>query len=414
MKIKARSLIYWQIYIVLFMGLFISEFHFPNAIKYLTDVICVVLFFMCFSRIQKKILKTKMKYSISIIVVFLLYCIINAIMNGTSMLLLVWAIRVTFRFYIFFMCCLVVLKKEDVGNILKKLEIIYIINFVIILFQHFIQGYSQDFLGGIFGTEQGCNGQLNLFMIMVLGLQVIKYFEKKIKLYRLIEFLTIAFVIAAFSELKIVYIEVILLLVVAICIYKPSGKTFLAIGIFSIGMVIGMIILRKVFPESYAFFFDQNEINRYLSASWISGIQVTRTTGINVINKYFFKESIVKKIFGLGFGQCEISAFFTSEFASKYASTSYRQFTFAMQYLETGLLGLILYVLFFVSVFITTIKTKISKGYSYLKKYICILGPLIIINIWYNDSCKTEVSYVLFLLLSFVGVIIKEERINVQ
>ena len=85
-----------------------------------------------------------------------------------------------------------------------------------------------------------------------------------------------------------------------------------------------------------------------------------------------------------------------------------------MQYLETGLLGLILYVLFFVSVFITTIKTKISKGYSYFKKYICILGPLIIINIWYNDSCKTEVSYVLFLLLSFVGVIIKEERINVQ
>ena len=410
MKLKAKNLIYAQIYIALFSGVLISEFHFPSTIKYISDIICVILLFMCFGSIQKKILSTKMKYPVSIIILLLIYCIINSIANETSMLLMLWAIRVTFRFYVFFICCLVVLKREDIVNILEKFEIIYFINFAVILFQYFFQGYKQDFLGGIFGIEQGCNGQLNLFIIMVLSLEVIWYLEKRIKLHKLIEFLAIAFLIAALSELKVFYIEIILIVIIATCIYKPSRKTFLTVGMFIIGVIGGLLILRKVFPESYAFFFDQKEINRYLSAAWINGIQVTRTTGIEVINKYFFQNNIMRKIFGLGFGKCEVSAFFSSEFANRYANTSYRQFTFAMQYLETGFVGLLIYVSFFISVLISIMRTKIVKDYGYLKKYICVLIPLAIINIWYNDSCKTEVAYVLFFLLSSVGVIVREER----
>ena len=49
-------------------------------------------------------------------------------------------------------------------EIIPKLKKIYIINFFICLLE-FGLGYSGDNIGGIFGTQSGCNGYLNLFLI---------------------------------------------------------------------------------------------------------------------------------------------------------------------------------------------------------------------------------------------------------
>lgn len=410
MKLRAKDLIYAQLYIVLCIGVLVSEFHLPSAVKYSTDIVCLITFFMCLSSIPKIIQRAKMLLPTILALILLAYCILNAILNGTPLILVLWAVRVSFRFIAFFLCCIVALERKDLPKIINIIEKAYIINFIVILFQYFVQGYNQDYLGGIFGIEQGCNGQLNLFIVLVLSLQVIKYFEKKTNLYVLPLFITFAFIIAALSELKVVYLEIVIILLLAVCLYKPSWKMFITVGIFSLGLIVGMITLKNVFPKSYDFFFDQEEMENYLSASWIKGVQVTRTTGFDVINNYFFQNDVLKKIIGLGFGKCEVSTFFSSDFADRYSNTSYRQFTFAMQYLETGAVGLMLYIFFFISILLKSATLKLSAGYSYLKKYLSILVPLIIINIWYNDSCKTEVAYLLFCLLSFVGVVTKEEK----
>ena len=315
MKLRAKDLIYAQLYIVLYIGVLISEFHLPSAVKYSTDIVCLITFFMCLSSIPKMIQRAKMVPPTILALILLAYCILNAILNGTPLILVLWAVRVSFRFIAFFLCCIVALERKDLPKIINIIEKAYIINFIVILFQYFVQGYNQDYLGGIFGTEQGCNGQLNLFIVLVLSLQVIKYFEKKTNLYVLSLFITFAFIIAALSELKVVYLELVIILLLAVCLYKPSWKMFITVGIFSLGLIVGMITLKNVFPKSYDFFFDQEEMRNYLSASWIKGVQVTRITGFDVINNYFFQNDVLKKIIGLGFGKCEVSTFFSSDFA---------------------------------------------------------------------------------------------------
>lgn len=410
MKIKIKSLIYIQIYLVLFMGILTTQFHFPTSLKYVIDFINIILFIGSWNGIKHRLMKTRMKQSIVMIAVFFLFCSLTALLNGVNVLLFLWAVRVTFRFFMFYICCIVVLSKNDITKIFKQLEIIYCINFVIILIQNIIFGYSQDFLGGIFGVEQGCNGQLNVFVILILGYELTKYFDKKIKINKLMFFVLTAFVIAAVSELKVIFIEVVVLFAMALLLDKPSLKTFSVIIALVIGIIIGLNVLKIVFPESYKFFFDENAINNYLTASWIKGIQVTRLTGFKVINNYFFRNNFFRKIFGFGFGSCESSAFFSSEFAQKYSYTAYRQFSFAMEYLETGIVGLILYISCFISILICIARAKISTINLWMKKYAYIIFPQIILLIWYNDSIKTEVGYLVLLVFSMVGIVKRQEN----
>lgn len=60
----------------------------------------------------------------------------------------------------------------------SKTKKIYIINFFICLVE-FGLGYSGDNIGGIFGTQSGCNGYLNLFLIVVSAIYVTEYLEKR-------------------------------------------------------------------------------------------------------------------------------------------------------------------------------------------------------------------------------------------
>ena len=396
--IKTKVLIYIQLFLVLFMGVGVSLFHLPNSIKYVTDVITVLLFALTVPLYKEKLKNIKNKKGFYAIAIFSTYCLINMIIGGAGIVLSIWAIRVTFRFIIFFVSCVCLLDNDDLKKILKILENVYIINFFIILFQFFVQGYRQDFLGGIFGVEKGCNGSLNLFVVILLCYEFYKFFSKQSSIGRIMIYCAIAFIIAALAELKFLYIEILIILTISVFTNKISIKTILITVLAILGFIVGMFLLQKYFPYAFAVFKDRETISNYLSASWSETLQVTRTTGITVINKYFIEDSMMNKIFGLGLGNCEISSFFSSDFATKYFSTNYRQFTFSMQYLETGIVGLMLYL----GIYIAFYKDANSNETMLNNKFYLTLIILIFFNVWYNDSCKTEIAYILYLLLSTI------------
>lgn len=91
---------------------------------------------------------------------------------------------------------------SDVLEIIPKLKKIYIINFFICLVE-FGLGYSGDNIGGIFGTQSGCNGYLNLFLIVVSAIYVTEYLEKKIGLMRIMLAIVSCFFLMAIAELKV-------------------------------------------------------------------------------------------------------------------------------------------------------------------------------------------------------------------
>ena len=163
-----KYLVYFQIFYVLFYNLLISMLGFPSSISYLTDLVTAVLFVLAFKKISKTFKKINYFAVITLIFMYISYLVVVDISNLVSPMLVFWAFRNNFRLIVFFICCVCFLDKEDINKIMKMLYKVSWINFAFVLIQHFVFGYSQDNLGGIFGTLVGCNGGLNLYCCIIL------------------------------------------------------------------------------------------------------------------------------------------------------------------------------------------------------------------------------------------------------
>lgn len=406
MKINAKKLIFLQLYIVLFEGILIDQFGLPTSIKYLTDVVNIGIIFLSYDAIRRNINKTHLRIPMGIIMIYSGYLIFSSILGSFSsgIILGVWGLRNVLRFYIFFFSCMSVLNLNDIERIFQLLKKIYIVNFIIILIQHFLWGYSMDFLGGIFGVAQGCNGPLNIFIIVVIILVFVDYFNGKAKLGILLFYLVTAFYIAGLTELKVVYFEIVFIVVVFALIRKPSLKTVLVIVGMIIGMIVGLNVLEKLFPEAYLVVVNFNNLDKYLSASWFGHLEVTRLTAFEVINEQFFKDSFIKYLFGYGLGACDWTSFAISDFASKYSMMNYKSFTFSMKYLETGFIGLILYGSVFVSLFVSALFKRRVHKLTEIEQLLIVLLPNIMFMIWYNESTTVEIAYMMYLILAALGI----------
>ncbi|WP_288230182.1 hypothetical protein [uncultured Faecalicoccus sp.] len=405
MRIKIKNILIGIIYYVCVMLFLIDELHMPSTLKYVPDVLLICVFL--YTVFKYKSIKTKpVNRGISILfIAFLLYSFVSSLVGMVGFKLFVWAFRCTFRFYVFYYLCIRYLQISDVEKVFLNLEKLYLVNMIVLLYQFFVKGLRLDFLGGLFGSTYGCNGYLNVFLIIMLIYVVNQYFHKKATIGKLGFYLVSSLTIVGMAEIKFFYIEVVAVILIALVVNKPTVKTISFAIIAAIGLIIGLEVLRRVFPDSYLLLFDQDSINNYLAAGWAHGKQIGRTTAIGFINDNFFNNQFIKKIFGLGFGNCEFSNFFESDFARMYKYTNYRNYTFAMQYLETGMVGLVLYVSFFISIFMYALGKKYDDEKLIWVTYVKILIPLVLMLIWYSDACKSEPAYLIFFALAVFGVV---------
>ena len=406
MKLNAKKLIFLQLYIVLFEGILIDQLGVPVSIKYLSDIVNIGIIILSYNEIRRKINHAHLGMTVGVITIYSVYLIFSAILGGfsSSIILGVWGLRNVLRFLTFFISCMCVLNLNDIEKVFNFLKKLYIINFIIILIQHFVWGYSMDFMGGIFGVTQGCNGPLNMFLVVVITLVFVDYFNGRTKIIVLLMYVISAFYIAGLAELKVAYFEIVFIVALFALIRRPSYKTVLVIVGLVIGMIVGLNLLEKLFPEAYLVVVNFNNLDRYLSASWFGHLEVTRLTAFEVINDHFFKGSFLKHLFGYGLGACDWTSFAISDFASHYSSMNYKSFSFAMKYLETGYTGLILYVSIFVSLLISTVFKRKTKRMTAIEQILIVLLPNIIFMIWYNESTTVEIAYVMYFVLAALGV----------
>lgn len=410
MKLKIKSLIYFQIYFVMICRFLTSVLHFPQFIKYVPDVIAVILMMTMFIYDTPQKIRTKQRFTLNCLIFILFtYSICTSIFNAVPLMFVIWAIRVTFRFYIFYIACTKYLKMDDVEKIFSSFEKIFIINGILVLYQFLVAGYEGDYLGGIFGIETGCNGYMNVFFVIMLIYEMNSYYNKKIGATKFAFYIISMLAMAGISELKIFYVETVIAFLGLLLVNKPSKRTVKFLIICVVGLIVGLNVIKNVFPEAYLILFDLDEISKYLSASWSGGSEVARTTAIPFINRKFMNNSIIRELFGLGFGNCEMSSFFETPFAEKFANTNYRNFSFAMQYLETGLIGLILYASFFVVLLIDVIKGKCNEKTQVWKNFLIVYIILIGLNVWYNDTCKSDCAYLIYFCLAIFTIYQKDK-----
>lgn len=417
-----KKIIYIILYITLFSSLLIEIIPSFSILRYIPDFLII---FSIFFSLKKKKKHTKTHLINFFIINYLIIVILSAILNTVKITLFFWALRNSFRFIFFFYLCKENLNIEDIRRIINELYKIHYFNFILVLIQYFIFKYKGDYLGGIFGTSQGCNGFMNIFLIITTSLAISKFLslkkDSKKNFNTGLNFIFIvitSILISAMSELKVFFLELLLILLVCFCSYKFSIKKLVIIFFIILIGIMGIRITIKLFPNFEKFFSSITEIMKYSNSTGDNNRYIIgRSSFYYQINKNFFNNSNIKQIIGNGFGSAEMSsnfAFLNSDFYNAYSSYEYRNLSSAMIYIETGLTGLISYIFIYISIIFYTILSsrRIKKSDCYILKSIVIISILLIFNIFYNSTSRRDISYLSFLLLSFSPIIISYKEMN--
>lgn len=410
---KPKQFIYLLLLLVCISLFLITEFGLPTLILQFTDLILCLIFFYILIYNINRFCYFKFNLIVISIVVFFLYCVLSSFVTGVPFLQAFWSFRMTFRFYIFYYCCICLLSRDDGVVILRMFEALYFINIGLVLFEYYIQGKDGDYIGGIFGILQGANGYMNIYLVVMLIYEISKYFHYQQSLRMLTLYFIIALSIAVFAEMKFLYVEILAIIIFSIFFLSPTKRSLIFLIISTVLFLLGLQALKIFLPKSYQVLMGDGR-DDYLAAAYTGGREMGRTNAISVIDNSFFSSQsihnnygvgygnfILNKLFGFGFGSTEPSKLTESLFSNRYSYTSYSTFEFSDKYIELGFVGLFLYVLIFIIMFAYTFKYRPDKICDNLLEIQIVrtLIPLVFMNIWYGNL-RTEASYILFFFLA--------------
>ena len=415
-KIERRTQPEWALTIILFItmfnGFFINVLHVPSAIKYAIDAALVFLFVLAVSNLHKgSVYLPKEVCSVLVwVAAFFVLTIAVYLCNFQSPLYYLWGLRNNFRFYLLFFFVILFFSRKSVSWLLKFIDVFFWSNAVMCLIQFLFFGLKGDFLGGFFGTEKGCNGYLNIFLVVFSVKAVIFYLNKKENLTLFAAKASVSLLVATLAEIKFFYAEFLIILALGIIINDFSFRTVLLILVGAAAVTVSVWILGMLFPNfaeaiSLSYFLESS-----LSGGYASAEQLNRLTVIPLLSKEILT-TIPQRLFGLGLGNCELAnfEFLKTPFYYEFGYLRYYWFSTAFLFLETGLLGLMFFFGFFIilifSLFFIMKKNKENKINCQMAIITAVL--CIIIGV-YNSSLRNESGFLMYFILALPFIAQKE------
>lgn len=375
---------------------------FPEAIKYLCDVAWLCLAVLVF--MQRRPQCTGIRAATAWVILFLLYTAVVYLIQYQSVFYYLWGFRNNFRFYVMFLAAAMFLREEDAEEAYRIFDKLFWVNFAVSLIQYFFLGIDGDTLGGIFGTEHGCNGYTTVFHSIVITATVIRYLEGREKTWQCLTKCAAALCISALAELKFFFVIYIMIVVLGLLFTKFSWRQLLLILGGTLGLVVGAALLSSLFSGSMKWFtlewfYSSATSDKGYSASG----DLNRLTAIPMINELWLKNT-ASRIFGLGLGNCEASGFaiVNTPFYERYGDMHYTWLSYAMMYLECGWIGLVFYYGFFALIYLQVQKIEKScsedgKTYCRIARIMAILCAVIAV---YNSSLRAEAGYMAYFVMA--------------
>lgn len=411
---KKKIMIYIQVIYVCFMLWIRDVVGFPSAIVYLTDVIMISIIFFQFQDIIKGLKNSSINVQLWIFGMIFGVMVLSSIINLVYPSMFMWGLRNNIRFFLFFFLCVALLSKRDIEKFINMLKKFFWLNVLMMTFQYFVQGYRDDYLGGFFGVSSGCNAYVCVMISLITVIILAEFNSSKILIGKVFMYCIACMYIATLSELKIYFLEFVLIVFVqllyTILCTKPSAKT---VGIcIAMGIIIatGLLLIKKYNPAILNIFLDSDAREYYLSGNgYTNSGDLNRFSAIQKLYAKFFKGDELHTLLGFGVGNCDTSkfSFLQSEFFKKYEYLHYRWFTHAWVFLEQGSIGLILLVAFFLSILIFVVRTRKKRELLYNLIGISFI-PTCLIGIIYNNALELETLYIISLACSIPFVVRKK------
>lgn len=412
MKISIRNIIKFIIYYSIIMCTLVAEFNFPSSIYYINDLLMIVLFVYILRRnIISTFNRIQFKFFNIWLVVLLLVVIIGVVVNYVPIKLVLWGGRNTFRGLIFFISCIIFFKNDDVYKVLNTFVKFQILNTILACYQFFILGLKQDMLGGIFGHGNG--NALCIFSCIICCYTLLVYLNKGEKLKETLFCFISSILMAALAEEKLLFIELAIVVILAILLSRRSLKKWLTIPFMIAIFFLGFNIFEIYFPGAADTILSFDLMEEYLTSSWEDSYFIPRLGSFSFIAKNLFNNNLFKMLFGIGMGNSDTSSFtfLQSDFYSQYGYMNYRWIFSQWTIVETGILGFLLFIILFISI-IFYLLVKRKKSYS---TELCMIDLSIIISViclitmWSNTTLKVDTSYIPFFAIS-VGIIVVKCR----
>ena len=385
------------------LSIFVPQIH---PLFYLTDVLNLLLLgIIIFKKSSKSIYNSNLRYFLLCFLVFSICAAISMIFNFSNIVLHMWGLRKIYTNFIFFFACV----SFEYSNNLQFIDRLFGVNLLVSIIE-IVLGYRQDFIGGIYGISRGdVNGPLNLLLIIIVTKSIVQYINKKEKLKRVVLVLGSTIAIAAFAELKVFFVECVVLLVLCSLVTKFSFKKLFLFIISGIGVLIGIKLLFVIFPDISKNMFSIAYIWRYLTNP---GGYVGQFAGnAGDMNRLAFWDKsmaclpdILDKALGLGIGNCEYINVLNlqSDFYISHWRLNYYMFPLAMILLQQGVIGMVLYILLFVMLFFAVKKQKnnAKSGDSALYQVVEVLCLMAFIITIYDTSLMGKGGLLFFFVLS--------------
>lgn len=374
----------------------------PDFITYSIDVAWVSLLVSMLNK-KRHFITPPVKKLLILCGIFFVFTLIGFLLNFQSVFYYLWGLRNNIRFFVYFFACIFFVRLEGIESCLKFFDVVFWVNVPVMLFQFFVLDIKQDYLGGIFGTEKGCNSYTNVLFIIVATKALLYCLNNRESLSRCFLKCAVAILLSALAELKAFYVEFVVIVALAMCFTKTSYKKFwISIGAVA-GVLIGIRIIEIIFPI-FSDWFSISKIWDMLTneKGYTARNDMNRLTAISIALERFLP-AVHHKLFGLGLGNCDYAGFefLTTPFYKAYNGLNYMWFSSAFLILETGLVGMGLYIYFFVQIFLSSWKMSREGRGNILHCQMCMIcavmcGFLFILN----SSLRVESGFMIFFVLA--------------
>lgn len=374
----------------------------PYGIRYLLDAVWLMLT-VCLLRFSGALDWTRVRPLVAWV---LSYLVCTALVYGVqyqSALYYLWGLRNNFRFYIAFFAFALFLTPRGADRYDALFEKLFWLNAAVSAVQYAL-GFRGDHLGGLFGTESGANGYTNIFFLVVLSGAFVRYLEKKETGIRCAAKCVTAVILAAGAELKFFFVELPLLLCLAVLVTDFTWRKFWVILGGTAAVLAGAALLTVAFPQ-YEGWYRLKWMLETVTArrGYTSSGDLNRLTAIPKIDALWLKHRS-QRFFGKGLGNCDTSSFsfLNTPFFRSYGHMHYSWISYAFQYLETGWVGLIFYWGFFLLVAVQA--HRMEKHNPRVDRTRCriakILACFSLVLSVYNASLRAESAYMLYYALA--------------
>ena len=384
----------------LFWGSLFDLFSLPGTVKYVADLLWVMLLVAMVIRKDRTNKRSVIIFAV-FTTAFFLYCFLIYILNYQSVFYFMWGVRNNFRYYVYFFAVICFLSKQDADTVYKGMDVFFWINAFVSFIQYFVFGYKQDYLGGIFGVSTGCNGLTIIFFAIVLSRSLLMFMSKKESFWLCFSKCAVALFIVALAELKFFFVLFILILGMSMLITAFSWRKMLVFVLCIALVFIGNSILISVF-DSDAFLSLDGVWSLATQKHYSSERTVNRLSAIPTIANSVLSDPL-DRIFGLGLGNCDTSSFeiCNTPFYRSHSYLRYNYFSIAFIFLELGYVGLAIYLSFFGLCFWQCrkiIKTDASRKLN--AQVGLVMAVVCAILVVYNSSLRTEAGYMIYFVLA--------------